>query len=59
MDVAFVWYDDATEFALDLDEYVFGLIGGLMEDGLLWTVKGGSGCLAIPLPLPLEEPSGD
>lgn len=35
MDVAFVWYDDATELALDLDEYVFGLMGGLMEDGLL------------------------
>lgn len=28
-----------------------------MEDGLLWTGRGGSGCLILPLPL--EEPSGD
>lgn len=50
-------YDEAAEFALDLDECVFGLMGGLMEDGLLWTVNEGSGYLTLPLPL--ENPSGD
>lgn len=57
--MAFVRYDDAAEFALDLVEcvYAFGLIGGLMEDGLLWTSNGGSGYLTLPLPL--EKPSGD
>lgn len=55
--MAFVRYDDAAEFALDLDECVFGLIGGLSEDGLLWMVNEGSGYLTLPLPL--EKPSGD
>lgn len=55
--MAFVRYDDAAEFALDLDECVIGLMGGLNDDGLLWTVNEGSGYLTLPLPL--EKPSGD
>lgn len=55
--MAFVRYDDAAEFARDLDECVFGLMGGLIEDGPLWMGNGGSGYLALALPL--EKLSGD